>query len=150
MRQKILLINGPNLNMLGRREKEHYGSFTLDDVLNLCRLNAAEKGFEIEDFQSNHEGAILDFIHAKLDEAAGLLINAGALTHYSYALLDALKLCPFPVIEIHISDIDSREDFRRRSVIREACDGVVSGLGIRSYTEGLEVLSEILNARHEK
>lgn len=140
----ILLINGPNLNMLGRREKEHYGSFTLDDVEDLVRLKALNSGFRILSFQSNHEGELLDFIQLHLDDAAGCLINAGAFTHYSYALLDALKLCPYPVIEVHISDIESREEFRRHSVIRPACAGVVSGLGLQSYTRALDMLITML------
>lgn len=146
----ILLINGPNLNMLGRREIEHYGSFTLADVVRLCRSEAEQAGCRILDFQSNHEGEILDFIHAHLDDAAGMLINASAFTHYSYALLDALKLCPYPVIEVHISDIAKREAFRQISVIRPACSSTVSGHGIHSYTKALAELTQRLAAETGK
>lgn len=148
---RILLVNGPNLNMLGRREKEHYGQFTLADAVALTRAAAEAEGYELEDFQSNHEGDLLDFIQARLDgDVRGLLLNAGALTHYSYALLDCLKLCPYPVIELHISAIEKREAFRRISVIREACDGLISGLGIESYTAALERLLEMIEPGRKK
>lgn len=149
-RGRILLINGPNLNMLGRREKDHYGSFTLADAEALTRAAAEAAGYELLTFQSNYEGALLDFIHSHLDDASGLLINAGAFTHYSYALLDALKLCPYPVIELHISDIEKREPFRRQSVIRDACSAVVSGLGIKSYTQALSELVRLLESTEQK
>lgn len=148
-RGRILLVNGPNLNMLGRREEEHYGRFTLTDVVRQTEQAAEAEGYELTAFQSNHEGELIDFIHAHLDDAAGLLLNAGALTHYSYALLDALKLCPYPVIEVHISAIEKREEFRRISVIRPACAAVVSGLGINSYTEAFRKLLECLAEKKE-
>ncbi|SHI75101.1 type II 3-dehydroquinate dehydratase [Parasporobacterium paucivorans] len=133
MHKKILLINGPNLNMLGKREKEHYGHFTLEDAIGEARRTAGLYGFTVEDFQSNHEGSLIDKIHSSLGAFDGLIINAGAFTHYSYALLDALKLCSFPCVELHISDIHVREEFRKISVIRPACSGQISGLGIKSY-----------------
>ena len=148
--KKILLVNGPNLNMLGRREEEYYGRFTLEDVVRTSRKAAEEAGFSLLDFQSNHEGDLIDFIHAHLDDASGLLLNAGALSHYSYALLDALKLCPYPVMEVHISAVEKREDFRRTSVIRPACAAVVSGLGIKSYTKALVLLLDILAENNDE
>lgn len=138
--QKILLVHGPNLNMLGRREKKHYGSFALADVVENVEKIASSKGYDVLAYQSNHEGDLIDFIHEHLDESSGMLINAGALTHYSYALLDCLTLCPYPIIEVHISDIEQRESFRQVSVIRAACADVVMGQGFKSYELGLEKL----------
>lgn len=148
--KQLLLLHGPNLNMLGRREKDHYGSFTLTDVERAFARQAADAGYAALCFQSNHEGALLDFIHQHLDDACGMLINAGAFTHYSYALLDALKLCPYPVIEVHISDIHKREAFRQVSVIGQACAQQVSGLGFDSYRVALERLLCIMEGGHER
>lgn len=146
MNKQILLVHGPNLNMLGRREPEHYGRFTLADIELSTEMMAKEKGFTLLTYQSNYEGALIDFIQSHYDDSLGLLINAGALTHYSYALLDCLKICPFPVVEVHISDIDNREDFRKVSVIREACISHVSGLGRGSYESALNKLIDHLNS----
>lgn len=136
----VLLVNGPNLNMLGKRDPEQYGTFTLSDVEKAFSEKAEELGVEARFFQSNGEGELCSAIHEALDYASGIVINAGAYTHYSYALLDALALTKLPVMEVHISDIHSREPFRRVSVIQSACVGQVCGLGIRSYTVGLERL----------
>jgi 3-dehydroquinate dehydratase-2 len=141
----ILLINGPNLNCLGRREKEHYGSFTLQDVEAEVADALQGTGYDLVSYQSNHEGDLLDFIQENLDRAAGILINAGAFTHYSYALLDCLKLFHRPIIEIHISDIENREEFRKISVIRPACRDWVGGLGLKSYRVGTEKLLHYLS-----
>lgn len=146
MPKTILLMHGPNLNMLGRREKSHYGSFTLTDVETEMRKEAAARGYRLVAFQSNHEGALIDRIHQALATTTGMLLNAGAFTHYSYALLDALLLCDFPVVEVHISDIYKREPFRRLSVIRTACIDQVAGLGFDSYRLGLERLIDYLEA----
>lgn len=137
---RILLINGPNLNMLGKRSREHYGSFTLEQVENAFRDKAKSLGFTAVFFQSNDEGAIVSAIHESMKYAAGIVINAGAYTHYSYAILDALLLCGLPVMEVHISNIHKREAFRNVSVIREACVGQIYGLGMDSYLVGLERL----------
>lgn len=142
--RRILLMHGPNLNMLGKREKDHYGSFTLEDVQQAVARQAGDAGYETLCFQSNHEGALLDFIHQHVGDAQGMLINAGAFTHYSYALLDALKLCAFPIIEVHISDIYQREAFRHISVIRAACADQVSGLGFDSYRVAFEKLLALM------
>lgn len=139
-RPVVLLINGPNLDMLGKRDPTQYGTFTLADVEKTFAEKAAELGVEPRFFQSNGEGELCHAIHQAMDYAAGIVINAGAYTHYSYALLDALLLTKLPVMEVHISDIHTREPFRRVSVIQGACVGQVCGLGIRSYTEGLERL----------
>lgn len=136
----ILLINGPNLNMLGKRSKEHYGSFTLSQVEDAFRTRAKELGVEPAFFQSNDEGAIVTAIQESMGYASGIVINAGAYTHYSYAILDALLLCGLPVMEVHISNIHKRELFRSVSVIQPACVGQISGLGLDSYLVGLEKL----------
>lgn len=142
----LLLLHGPNLNMLGRRDPEKYGTFTLDDVVENTRNQAGKFGYELISFQSNHEGDLIDKIHEMMDDCDGILLNAGALTHYSYALRDAIELCPVPVMEIHISDINAREDFRRVSVIRPVCCGQISGFGLKGYLMGVEQLVEILSS----
>lgn len=136
----ILLVNGPNLDMLGKRDPAQYGTFTLADVEKAFAEKCAELGVEPRFFQSGCEGELCHAIHGAMDYAAGIVINAGAYTHYSYALLDALLLAKLPAVEVHISDVDKREPFRRVSVIRDACVGRVAGLGLRSYLVGLEKL----------
>jgi 3-dehydroquinate dehydratase-2 len=139
----VLLINGPNLNRLGRREPEVYGSATLDEVVALVRARASELGWGVEAFQSNHEGELIDEIHRGADAgAAGIVLNAGALTHYSYALYDALVAVELPAVEVHISDITRREDWRKLSVITPACVAMISGHGIQGYVEALELLHQ--------
>jgi 3-dehydroquinate dehydratase-2 len=145
----ILMLNGPNLNMLGRRDPEKYGSFTLADVVESARLKAAEYGYQMTAYQSNHEGDLIDKIHEMMDCCSGILLNAGAFTHYSYALRDAIELCPVPVIEIHISDIMVREDFRRISVINPVCVKQFSGFGMNSYLMGLDYLVGYLSSEGE-
>jgi chorismate mutase/prephenate dehydratase len=149
-KQTILLINGPNLNMLGKRDPAQYGNFTLQDVENAFIVKAEELGFNARFFQSNIEGEIVTAIHEAMDYAAGIVINAGAYTHYSYALLDAIQLAKIPVMEVHISDISKREPFRRISVIQEACVGQISGLGLNSYLVGLEQLVNIHILKNEE
>ena len=138
--KNILLINGPNLDMLGHREPTHYGQFTLRDVEQAFTQKATELGVEATCFQSNHEGDLIKAIHGAAKTADGIVINAGAYTHYSYALLDALLLAGIPTMEVHISDIHKREPFRRHSVIRAACVDQICGLGLDSYLVGLEKL----------
>ncbi|MDX1909099.1 MAG: type II 3-dehydroquinate dehydratase [Bacteroidia bacterium] len=136
---QILIINGPNLNMLGLREPHIYGRETFEEVL--TRLRQTYPGTEIGYFQSNHEGAITDRLQAAYHEPwNGLIINGGALTHYSYVLHDALKMLPFPKVEVHISHIFAREAFRHQSVISPACDGMISGLGTTGYELALRWL----------
>ena len=136
----ILLVNGPNLDMLGKRDPAQYGTFTLADVERAFAAKCGELGVVPRFFQSGCEGEICKAIHEAMDYAAGIVINAGAYTHYSYAILDALLLAKLPAIEVHISDIHSREAFRRISVIRQACVDQISGRGLASYTDGLERL----------
>lgn len=136
----ILLINGPNLNMLGKRSRAHYGSFTLEQVQSAFKTKADALGVEARFFQSNDEGRIVTAIQDAMGYAQGIVINAGAHTHYSYAILDAIELCGLPVMEVHISNIHRREAFRNISVIQPACVGQIYGLGLDSYLVGLEKL----------
>jgi len=129
----ILLVNGPNLNLLGEREPEVYGTETLDDVERIVREACAAYGVEVVAFQSNAEGAILDFLQEHRREARGVVINPGALTHTSYALHDCLRALPCPAIEVHLSNVHAREEWRRRSVVAPACAGQIAGLGTAGY-----------------
>ncbi len=137
---RILIINGPNLNLLGTREPEVYGTATLDDIEAMVAERAAALGVDVTFFQSNHEGAIIDRLHEAIGACDGVVLNPGAYTHYSYAIRDAIAAVGIPVVEVHLSDIDAREEFRRVSVTAPVCIAQISGLGPRSYLEGLESL----------
>ena len=142
---KISIIHGPNLNRLGQRKKEHYGVITLAEINNRLEQEAAKMNIQLEIMQSNHEGEIIDFIQESSKKTEGIIINPGAFTHYSYAIRDALEDCFVPVIEVHLSNIFSREDFRAKSVTAQACDGQIVGLGYQGYLlamEGLQFLIE--------
>jgi len=141
---KLLVINGPNLNFLGIREKTVYGNQDYDYLCNLIRDNAAEHNDEVECFQSNHEGAIIDRLQeAYRDGTEGIVINPGAYTHYSYAIHDALKSLENIVkVEVHISDIQSREEFRKISVTAPACDKQIYGHGLDGYIEAMDFIRE--------
>ena len=149
MKMRILLINGPNLNLLGQRQPEIYGSTTLQQIEERVRQRAEELGVEISAFQSNMEGEIIGFLQKESASAAGALINPGALTHYSLALRDALEATSLPFIEVHISNIHAREEFRHHSVLADIAVGQVSGLGWRGYLAALESLVGILKERSE-
>ena len=137
---RILVLNGPNLNLLGSREPEIYGRETLDDINEGLRLKFPELDFEF--FQSNHEGALIDKLQA--EKYSGAVFNPGAFTHYSYALYDCIRAMDFPVIEIHLSDISAREEFRKVSVIAPACAGSIMGQGAQGYAMGVEMLMEMI------
>ncbi len=147
---KILVINGPNLNMLGKRDKEHYGSDSLAAIEQKLTEKGKALGCELSFFQSNHEGAIIDFIQEKTKGADGILINPGALTHYGYSLRDALVDSGLPVVEVHLSDINAREEWRRLSVISDIVTKQVSGLKTKSYLLGLEALTEYIRSQKQK
>ena len=143
MSKKILVIHGPNLNLLGEREPGVYGDEGID-VLNSSIIDRAkEKGMSCEIFQSNHEGAIIDKLHSARKEFDGVIINAGAYTHYSYAIRDAISAIKIPCIEVHISNVDARDSFRANSVIAPVCKGSISGFGFASYYLAVQALSEM-------
>lgn len=135
---KILVLHGVNLNMFGKRDKSHYGSATLEEIDSALEELAAELPCKIDIFQSNHEGAMVERIHAAVDENYdGVIINAGAWTHYSYAIADALAILPCPIVEVHCSRVFAREDFRKKSVIAPVAAGMIAGFGPKSYLLGL-------------
>lgn len=136
----ILLVNGPNLNLLGEREPEVYGRTTLREIEEMVRHACAGWKVEVATFQSNHEGEIIDFIQENRRRARGLIVNLGALTHTSYAIHDCLKAVDLPAIEVHLSNIYAREEFRSTSLTAQACRGVISGLGPRGYLLAAEWL----------
>jgi 3-dehydroquinate dehydratase-2 len=144
---KILVIHGPNLNVLGKREKSIYGEKTLQEIDALLKKEARSLNVELVAFQSNHEGALVDFIQERADSARGIIINPGALTHYGFSLLDALIDSKLPVIEVHLSNIHRREEWRAKSIIAPATQGQISGLGWRGYVAALQVLVSKLKAK---
>ena len=146
---KLLIINGPNLNMLGIREPQHYGSRTYAQLCGMIEKHCEEKSIEVEIYQSNHEGDLVDKIQSAYENADGIVINPAAYTHTSVALLDALKAVSLPAVEVHISDVDSREDFRKISYVRQACIKTVSGHGFEGYLEAIDIVSDYLNQRTE-
>ncbi len=134
---KIVVINGPNLNMLGQREATHYGSLTLEEINGRLSELAAEMGLELSFFQSNHEGELVDALQAAGGEAGGVVLNAGAYTHTSVAVRDAVLCCGVPVVEVHLSNPAAREPFRHVSLLAGACAGSIAGFGWRSYALAL-------------
>ena len=141
--KKVLVINGPNLNMLGKREKAVYGSETLLDIAKEKKKKSLELGLETDFVQSNHEGEIIDRIHAAKDVYNVIIINAGAYTHYSIAIRDAIKAVELPTIEIHLSNIHAREEFRHTSVLAAVCVGQICGFGKNSYLLALYAATEL-------
>lgn len=142
--KKILVLLGPNLNMVGIRERGIYGSESADTVAAQITEWASESSFKADIFQSNHEGDLIDKIHAAKDEYDGCIINAGALTHYSYALRDAIASVKVPFVEVHMSNIHAREEFRHTSVITAVCAGQIAGFGKNSYYLAVQALKELI------
>ena len=139
---KILVINGPNLNMLGIREPDHYGRETYADLIRKIEEHAATRGVKVKCLQSNHEGDLVDYIQSAYGAFDGIVINPGAYTHTSIAILDAVKSVSVPTVEVHISKVDEREDFRRVSYVRAACVATISGHGTDGYLEAMDLLIE--------
>jgi 3-dehydroquinate dehydratase-2 len=144
---KILVLHGPNLNLFGRREPHIYGTTTLAEINDKLQGLARELKVELTIFQSNHEGELVGMFHKHMDDAAGALLNPAGLTQYGVSLHDAIKAMPFPVIEVHMSNIAAREEWRHRSIIAPAAKGTVQGLGWRSYTAALRALVEIVSEK---
>lgn len=140
MKRRIDVLHGVNLDQLGRRDPERYGTFTLTELEVEIKRFAGELGLETTFRQTNHEGEYCEELHRARERADGLVLNPGAWTHYSYAVRDALEVCALPAVEVHISEVDSREEWRRRSVIRELCVGRVQGRGAEGYRDALEIL----------
>lgn len=143
MMKTILVLNGPNLNMLGKREPGIYGGKTLADIETNCKTVGSELGLDVDFRQSNHEGTLIDWLHEADEKSVGVAFNAGAYTHTSIALHDAIRAISVPVIEVHISNVHSREEFRHTSMIAPACKGVICGFGPHSYILALHALKNI-------
>jgi len=145
MIKKILVINGPNLNLLGTREKEKYGNTSLANIQKKCETHCKKIGLQVEFEQSNVEGEIVNFIQNTKEKYQGIIINAGGYTHTSVAILDALLAVKKPTIELHITNIYKREDFRHKSLISKAVDGIICGLGVDGYIMALDGIKKIIN-----
>tara|TARA_B100000886_G_scaffold336906_1_gene296571 strand:- start:185 stop:631 length:447 start_codon:yes stop_codon:yes gene_type:complete len=143
--KKIIILNGPNLNLLGEREKSQYGSFTLKDIEDKCKKYANRNDISLTLFQSNIEGELVEKIQSTRKEQEGLIINAGGYTHTSVAIHDALKIVKIPIIELHITNIYNREDFRQKSLISKVANGVICGFGAEGYIMALDAIKNILS-----
>ena len=142
--RRVLVLNGPNLGRLGKREPSVYGTATHADLVALCEKAGEELGLAVEVRQTDYEGQLITWIHEACDETTPVVLNAGALTHYSYALMDAIKMRTAPLIEVHISNIAAREGFRHESVITAAASGIIAGFGFQSYVLALRAVVELL------
>ena len=142
--KKILIINGPNLNLLGNREKNFYGDTTLKRIRSICEEKCIANKMEMEFYQSNHEGELLEKIHSAQNDFEGIIINPAAYTHTSIAILDALRATNKPKIEVHISNIYAREDYRRKSITSEAVNGVICGFGENGYLLAIEAMKKLI------
>ena len=145
MIKKLYILNGPNLNLLGTREPEKYGNTSLENVKSLCNEKCISNELDLHFFQSNFEGEIIEKIHKANNNACGIIINAGALTHTSIGILDALTMFDGPKIEIHITNVYAREDFRHKSFISPVATGIIAGLGVNSYVLAIEAIKELIN-----
>ena len=144
MKHKVIVINGPNLNLLGEREKEKYGSTSLKDIEKECQTYGKNNNLEIDFAQSNIEGDIVNLIQGSRNKYSGLIINAGGYTHTSVAIYDSLMILKIPIIELHITNIYNREEFRHKSLISKAATGIICGFGIKGYTMALDAIKSIL------
>ena len=145
MIKKLYILNGPNLNLLGTREPEKYGNTSLENVKSLCNEKCISNELDLHFFQSNFEGEIIEEIHKANNNACGIIINAGALTHTSIGILDALTMFEGPKIEIHITNVYAREDFRHKSFISPVATGIIAGLGVNSYVLAIQAIKELIN-----
>ena len=145
MIKKLYILNGPNLNLLGTREPEKYGNTSLENVKSLCNEKCISNELDLHFFQSNFEGEIIEEIHKANNNACGIIINAGALTHTSIGILDALTIFDGPKIEIHITNVYAREDFRHKSFISPVATGIIAGLGVNSYGLAIEAIKELIS-----
>ena len=145
MIKKLYILNGPNLNLLGTREPEKYGKISLENIESQCNEKCISNELDLHFFQSNFEGEIIDEIHKANNNACGIIINAGALTHTSIGILDALTIFDGPKIEIHITNVYAREDFRHKSFISPVATGIIAGLGVNSYVLAIEAIKELIN-----
>jgi 3-dehydroquinate dehydratase-2 len=145
-KHRIAVLHGVNLDQLGKRDPAVYGTFTLPQLAGRIKGFAEELGFDVTFWQTNHEGAYCEQLHRAREREDGLVLNPGAWTHYSYAIRDALEVSGLPAVEVHISDVDNREDWRRQSVIRDICVGRVQGKGIDGYRDALEILRRELGS----
>ena len=145
MIKKLYILNGPNLNLLETREPEKYGNTSLENVKSLCNEKCISNELDLHFFQSNFEGEIIEEIHKANNNACGIIINAGALTHTSIGILDALTMFEGPKIEIHITNVYAREDFRHKSFISPVATGIIAGLGVNSYVLAIEAIKELIN-----
>ena len=143
----IKIFNGPNLNLLGKRNKNIYGKETLNEIQNWVEIKIDNKHL-IEWFQSNHEGKIIDEMHRSIDTCEGIIINPGAFTHYSYAIRDAIESVDIPTVEVHLSNINKREEFRKKSVIKDVCIGQITGLGKSGYLDAVRMLAAYKNKKN--
>jgi 3-dehydroquinate dehydratase II len=141
--RRILIVNGPNLNLLGKREPHIYGTRSLADLMKMVRAKAKELGVQVSAFQSNHEGELIDFLQKQAPGSLGVVINPAALSHYSLALFDCLQALAVPTVEVHISNIHAREEFRSKSVTGRAARGVITGLGFNGYLLAMEFLIDL-------
>ena len=146
MSRSVLVLNGPNLNLLGRRDPNVYGTVTLADIEDLCRKTGAELGLDVEVFQTNHEGELVDRIHAAVAAGQAVVGNFGAYTHTSIAIMDALAVLEAPVVEVHLSNVHAREPFRRRSYVSQVADAVIAGAGAHGYALALRHVAQLLEA----
>lgn len=145
--QRVLVLNGPNLGRLGKRESSVYGTATYADLVQLCESSGKLLGLDVEVRQTEFEGELISWVHEACDESVPVVLNAGALTHYSYALMDALKMRTAPLVEVHISNIAAREGFRHESVVTPVADGIIAGFGFQSYALALRAVASLLESR---